>query len=1258
MRRERQGSREAAPPPPAVEPPVAELEGEGRVKAAAGADPEAGPGEASPSGASRPAEEASALDRKILLELHALQALPVMARQGARRGPRRGARRSPEAVAATLPEAREVGLSTILEAGAGCFDGHRVLAVEKRISHLDAVRPGFRAARKLFLSHNDLVSLAGIEQFPELRVLSVQSNRIAQIEEIRVLASGCPRLEVASFEGNPLEGTPNYREHLLGLLPSLKMLDGAPVTERERAEARVTVSQEAHLMDMALENLVTMHKLERLIMLRRVHLEMFRRQGIGQRVFWRDRPPVTVPDTRLFLALWDFYGGLPESETRLMRTEINLEVVRGYNSARLRSGKRISWGHAINDVVMAQQNVIARLMALVDLLEGEALELGAAAAQKHNPQVVADKRSIQARLGSVSMSYVAAERAPAQAEAASRPLAEKHRDVAESSTSAGFRCAHPEQRIDEPDAGRRGSGDTRSEEPDRGSLTKESPTKQASSGRAEARDTFVGQVKARKRQNQKAGLRPIAARREEVPGTPRRIEQARRVRELEAEVEFQRQGAAVLESRNARLEEQLVYYHNQSAEALKSTEAELLGLQDDFQGALSLQDELEARMAAAVAERDAALCDLNTEREEVARLSEAVALVESLHTALAEKDAQVEWLAAEQERALEETAEQKQQTLEYKAAAEQCREMLQATLTSEERTDRVSALASRSLQRRFLFLLRRGAEAQKDERACVARAIEYQRWSLLRRWLGKLWKACLLSKRIQSLNRRCSLRALRESWGHWRAGVAQHVASMEHLAEVWTTLARLRAQFILSKWLVVAGRERIESEGKVHYLQLLRAVRAWQGGVSVQCRARQGQAAAINHRLVATRREAVRAWRACVAKTQQKVALKAKAQVYIRIRWNARLSACFAAWVAANASGLRRELERLRDDQQRERREHQEECEKYKQRSDAVDLENLQLIDRVHELSKELASSLAAGKIRDEEIEALKADKAGHGDAEAALRLDISRLEEELCAAEGTQESRVAKLREALDREVEKGAQAALKISLMAQEYEGKLASVEQQLVERDATVSALRKASTEMQTEVARIGAEWRQRATVAQAEAFELKRRLEEKELSVIKMQTVEANNHIVSGEERNRLLQNLAHLQEALSLSEGRNQELKTQVLRTQRAAHESQSVAREALGEGGNLPLHGSFAGRAPALEKSSPLAPTGSLGTENLGAWRSTPEAFSPVGASDADGLPAQAPPVPNAPPMSPQIASLHSEIQALRNHILRRIGPD
>ena len=1222
-------------------------------------------------GADRTAQKSS-LDRKILAELRALQSLPLMAWRGARL-------RRPGSPAGTRPGglggARDggVGLSTVLGTGAGCFDGHRVLAVEKGITTLDEVRTGFRAARKLFLSHNDLMSLDGIEQFPELRVLSVQSNRIASLSEVRVLTAACPHLEVASFEGNPLEGTPNYRKHLLGILPALKMLDGAPVTEREREEARVTVSQEAHLMDMALENLGMMHQLERLTMLRRVHLDMFRRQGNGQRLFWRDCPSVAVPDTRMFLAQWDFFKGLPEAEVQLMRTEINAEVVRRYNSSRLRSGKRVSWGHALNDVVMAQQNAIARLMALVDLLGGETREMAAAAEQRHNPQVTAEKLSIQARLGSVSTNAGAGPPPSAEADHQTKRTTQQavavepssFQEAAAAADTEGDDCQANEQ-YEATLAGYLPPGGVRDAELGevRGvewrTEGRKSPPSRASTSGAAAKGGKPDAARARKPLVKKGGFRPMAAKREPpTPRTPGQAEQARRVRELEAEVAFQREGAAVLESRNARLEEQLVYYHNQSADALKSTEAELLGLQDEFQGALNLQDDLEARVASAVAERDAALCDLNTEREEVARLSDAVALVESLHSALAEKEAQVEWLTAEQERVLEEASEQKKQTLEYKEVAEHCREMLQATLTNEERSDKVGALASRCLQRRFLLLLQRGAESCKQDRAYLSRAQEFQRWAMLRRWLGKLWKASLLSKRIRRLEQRRAVSTVRAAWSSWKAGLAQHLASMERLAEVWTTLARLRAQYVLSCWLVAAGRERIECEGVVCYHKVQRAVQAWRGGVTAQRRGRKNEALALNHRLGTLQWQVLRGWRVWVALGRKKCALNARAQVFINACRRRRLGGCLTAWVSAVAASLRVQLHATRKNAQVWEKKHEEDCEKYKKHSSAVELENLQLMDRVHELSRDLASAQAAVQGRSDEIEALRAEKAGRVDAESALQSEILRLQEEQLKTEATHELRTTKLREALDREVEKGAQAALKMTLMVQEHRAGLASAEQQLAEKEATVSALRKASTAMQGEVSRIGSEWQQRVTAAQAEAFELKRRLEEKDLAVIKMQTVEANNHIVSGEERNRLLQNLAHLQEALSLSEGRNQELKTQVLRTQQSAYESQSVAREALGEGGNLPAPSYWAPGPQAPEKS--LAPSAALGAENLDMWRSTTEALARVAGPEA----ALSPPTlrgggggADALPMSPQIASLHSEIQLLRSHILRKIGTE
>ena len=160
---------------------------------------------------------------------------------------------------------------------------------------------------------------------------------------------------------------------------------------------------------------------------------------------------------------------------------------------------------------------------------------------------------------------------------------------------------------------------------------------------------------------------------------------------------------------------------------------------------------------------------------------------------------------------------------------------------------------------------------------------------------------------------------------------------------------------------------------------------------------------------------------------RKKCALNARAQVFINACRRRRLGGCLAAWVSAVAASLRVELHATYEKAQAEEKKLEEDCEKYKKRSSAVELENLQLVDRAHELSRNLASAQAAVQGRSDEIEALRAEKAGRVDAESALQSEISLLQEEQLKMEAAYELRTTKLREALDREVEKGAQAALK---------------------------------------------------------------------------------------------------------------------------------------------------------------------------------------------------------------------------------------
>jgi hypothetical protein len=71
----------------------------------------------------------------------------------------------------------------------------QVACVERYLTHIDELPEQYRSAEVVYLSRNSLRSLAGIQQFPCLRVLSASDNLLEDIEQLRVLEA-CPNLQV------------------------------------------------------------------------------------------------------------------------------------------------------------------------------------------------------------------------------------------------------------------------------------------------------------------------------------------------------------------------------------------------------------------------------------------------------------------------------------------------------------------------------------------------------------------------------------------------------------------------------------------------------------------------------------------------------------------------------------------------------------------------------------------------------------------------------------------------------------------------------------------------------------------------------------------------------------------------------------------------------------------------------------------------------------------------------------------------------
>ncbi|MEW5302398.1 MAG: hypothetical protein WDW38_002446 [Sanguina aurantia] len=112
----------------------------------------------------------------------------------------------------------------------------------KKIENLDAVSD---TLEELWLSLNQIVSLAGVEKLSNLRVLYMTNNKIAGWGEIDRLAV-LDKLEDLLLVGNPLyndykdnNALSEYRVEVIKRLPNIKKLDGVPidVDEREQANA-------------------------------------------------------------------------------------------------------------------------------------------------------------------------------------------------------------------------------------------------------------------------------------------------------------------------------------------------------------------------------------------------------------------------------------------------------------------------------------------------------------------------------------------------------------------------------------------------------------------------------------------------------------------------------------------------------------------------------------------------------------------------------------------------------------------------------------------------------------------------------------------------------------------------------------------------------------------------------------------------------------------------------------------------------------
>lgn len=91
----------------------------------------------------------------------------------------------------------------------------------------------------LDLSNNMIETLQGIENFPKLKSLSIQNNRIKSVEEFKKVVEKEMMREL-KVKGNPLCTSVNYQIKLMEMFPKMTVLDGFYTTTKNRSFHRST----------------------------------------------------------------------------------------------------------------------------------------------------------------------------------------------------------------------------------------------------------------------------------------------------------------------------------------------------------------------------------------------------------------------------------------------------------------------------------------------------------------------------------------------------------------------------------------------------------------------------------------------------------------------------------------------------------------------------------------------------------------------------------------------------------------------------------------------------------------------------------------------------------------------------------------------------------------------------------------------------------------------------------------------------------
>ncbi|TMW60867.1 hypothetical protein Poli38472_000909 [Pythium oligandrum] len=188
-------------------------------------------------------------------------------------------------------------------------DGAKLNVVGKSLTTIGLIPPSLGVhVTSVYLSQNDLRSLAGLEQFQSVRLLSIGGNLLTRFSDVERL-KGLKHLRHLNLTGNPICSLPNYRTRVVDLLEQIQVLDAVDITRRDREGASVVATQDKAFRDMLFKNHMEIHKRQRIstwiLVLQEFHTLVLS-DAVSGRFDQLPTPLETTLDVDRFVRLWRY----------------------------------------------------------------------------------------------------------------------------------------------------------------------------------------------------------------------------------------------------------------------------------------------------------------------------------------------------------------------------------------------------------------------------------------------------------------------------------------------------------------------------------------------------------------------------------------------------------------------------------------------------------------------------------------------------------------------------------------------------------------------------------------------------------------------------------------------------------------------------------------------------------------------------------------------------------------------------------------